>query len=147
MITKKTIKMLEGSMLGNTRDNGDEYFYFSDTVDENLRELYIKNYSISDLDYEIFNCAINTITEAYMYFNNKINKDSKQDFIEYIQENYNEHASIMTYDRLQYLNNYNDDEVAKIIDECDLASVSQACAFWYDEQVNNAISLILDLYE
>lgn len=133
--------MLDGAMLGNTRDNGDEYFYFSDTVDENLRELYRKNYSIRDLDYQIFNNAINTIIEAYAYCKNK------KDLGEYIQENYNEHASIMTYDRLQYLNNYNDDEVARFMRQYDLDTVSSACAFWYDEQVNNAISLIINNYE
>lgn len=141
MITKKTIDMLEGAMSMGERDNGKSYFYFNDTVDETLQDLFRKNYSLRDLDYEIFNRAIDTICEAFHDCKNK------KDLQEYIRDNYTEYASIMTYDRLQYLNNNNDDEIARNLREWELATVSQACAVWYDEQVQCAIEKILDLYE
>ena len=93
------------------------------------------------MDYEIFNTAIDTIVEAYNDCKNK------KELQEYIQDNYNDYASVYTYDRLQYLNNSNDSDIAEYIRNYALNDVSTACAIWYSEQVNNAISLILGLYE
>ncbi len=140
MITKKTIEMLQCAMTCSERDTGEHYFHFTDDVDKNLLDMFLENYNVFNLDYEIFSKAIDTIVEAFEDCNGK-------DLQGYIQENYTEHASIITYERLQYLNNYNDDEIASIMREYDLATVSVGCAYWYDNQVQYAIEKILELYE
>ena len=48
-----------------------------------------------------------------------------------------EYASVYIYDRLQYLDGNNQDDITDIVKEysCDIQT---ACAVWYDNQVNNA---------
>jgi hypothetical protein len=120
------------------REDGTEFHCFSDEAPEELKDLFLRYYSVRDLDYEIFSVAIDTIVEAW---NN--NEDSPTLIREYIEENYNDFSSVYTADMLGYLNIWNHDEILENIKEmvCDIPA---ACAYWYDSQVKSAINIILD---
>lgn len=120
------------------------FYCFSDNAPEELKDLFLEHYDIKDLDYQIFSKACDTISEVYEYQNNNDNK--VYDFENYIQDNYNEFASVYTSDRIDYLDSSNDNEIAEIVINYKCESISFACAIWYDEQVQNAISLIINNY-
>jgi hypothetical protein len=58
----------------------------------------------------------------------------------------NEQASIYTKTRLAYLTIYNQEEITQKVKEygCDIAT---ACAFWYDEQVQNMFFALISELE
>lgn len=55
-----------------------------------------------------------------------------------------EHASVYTANRLEYLNPYNDADIADIIKEYNLNDVSTACAIWYGNTVNEMVDALID---
>lgn len=142
MTTTQKIKALENAMFQGTRDNGNKYYYFTENAKEKIKDIYCKltDNSLNDLDYEIFYKAINTVVEAY----NNIGNDNIERLQEYVQDNYNDFASVYTNDRLTYLNIHNESEIVDILKDFSCDSISTACAIWYDRQIQNACSVIID---
>lgn len=46
-------------------------------------------------------------------------------------------ASVYTYTRLQYLDNNNEGEISDIMNDEGITDISDACAIWYDRQVES----------
>jgi aspartyl-tRNA synthetase len=141
MDTKEKINLLETAMQIKTRDNGQEFYCFTETVPEELKDLFISNYNVKDLDYQIFSTAIDTIVEAWAN-----NEDSPTLLEEYIYDNYNDFASPYNADRLAYMDIHNEAEIVDIIKEYSCEYINEACAIWYDNQVKDAIMIILNRY-
>jgi len=93
-----------------------------------------------ELGYEIMNDACNYITEN-ITIENLQNPDF--DFREDTEANLTEFASIYTQTRLEYLNQWNQDEITDILKDysCDIQT---ACAIWYDRQVEEAITKLIE---
>lgn len=128
--------MLEKSMEVKKREDGTEFTCFSDTATEELKDLYLEHYEVRDLAYKIFSTAIDTIIEAYENNEKSVN-------LLYVLENYNDFASPYNADRLAYLNVWNDEDIARIFKDFSCESISMACAIWYDEQVKDAMVIII----
>jgi len=139
--SQEKIDLLQNAMTTSERENGTEYTHFTDDAPQELKDVFLNEYNVRDIDYQIFSKACDTIVEAYS------NNEEGTPFLkEYIQENYNDFASVYNADRLSYLNIWNDDEVSEIFKNYSCDTISTACATWYDEQVQNAITLIIDNY-
>ena len=137
-MTKKQLKRLNlivDSMDSGTRDS-EQVFYFikpdtqKDIKDFLLEIIYNQNIGgASDLSYEIVASAIDLLDEDTI--------ESEEDYID------NDSASIYTYDRLQYLNINNQDEITEVLKEYE-TDIQNACAYWYDNQVKNVYYQLKD---
>lgn len=150
MTTKQKIKNIELAMETRYRDKNkkDEtaFHCISDNCEPELKKvlmsiIYDENIGgQNNLSYDICYdaCAFfDDITDKY-YNNDDINGD------EYINEY--EPSSIYTYDRLQYLNNNNQQEISDVMKEYSIDDIATACAIWYDNMVRQAISTIISDY-
>ena len=86
-----------------------------------------------DLSYEIMAQACNVIAE-----NPNIKEEDIQEAIN------NNFSSIYTADRLAYLTINNQQEISDLMKEYEAENISDACAYWYDNQVQSAISLLIE---
>lgn len=57
-----------------------------------------------------------------------------------------ESASIYTYDRLQYLNIYNQYDIAQVFKETSSDDIANACAIWYDRIIQETLSDLVDYF-
>lgn len=140
------IATLATAMTATTRDNGEVFNHFTDKAPEKLRDLFLEHYNgLNDLDFEIFRRAVDVVDNARVDAkkddNSKVDEES---VVDNIYTYASDRASIMTYDRLQYLNNNNEHEISEMMREYDIRSIADACAFWYDQQVEQAAIIIND---
>ncbi len=139
MTKQEKIASLDKAMTASTRDSGETFNHFTEEAPGELQSLFLENYEVRDQDYEIFAIACGVIGDVYAS-----EKDATYDEIQdAIGEEARESASIWTENRLGYLTMHNQDEVADIAreHECDIA---EACAVWYDREVEKASFLIND---
>lgn len=144
MTTQNKIDLLGKAMELKKRDNGEEFYCFTDTAPEELRALFLDNYEVRDLDYEIFSRAIDEIMIDWTDSEGDI--DNFERDVKGKIEDTQDFASIWTSERLAYLSVHNEDEIKDKMDEYGAESISNACAWWYDDQVKNAIDLIITKY-
>lgn len=135
---KTKLSQLEKAMEVKKRTDDTEYTCFTDEVPEELKNLFLEHYNVKNLDYQIFSNAIDIYLEAW-----ENNEDSPTLLIDYIQENYNDIGSVYTSDRLAYLDNSNQDEISEFVQNYK-TDIGNACAIWYNEQVQSAVSIIHD---
>lgn len=65
-------------------------------------------------------------------------------FLDEINERANGSASVYNADRLALLNIWNEDEIAEVMGEYSCKMISEACAIWYDKQVELACIILKD---
>lgn len=120
-------------------DNGKEGYIIRDTCTGDTKQLLMdiiydeRVGGESDLSYEIVAKACAVISEIEL-------KDLKDWDI--YENNEDEHASIYNTERLAYLNNWNEGEISDTFKEYNCELISNACAYWYDNMVNNTIEKI-----
>lgn len=142
-MNKEKYALLDNAMELIKKDNGSEIYVLSDKLPEKEREeLANIAYNISettqgfDLPYEILNDAINFVVELEL-------SDLEDENFDWQDINSDTFASVYTATRLSYLNHWNQDEISSLLKEyqCD---ISEACMFWYDERVKEAIEMIIN---
>lgn len=147
MTKKEKLASLETAMMWSTRgaakegqldSEGEEYCHFSDSAPEELKELFMEHYEIRDLEYEIFKKACDLVSEIYT----DTPTIAEDKATEEIYERACDRASVFTSDRLSYLNLWNENEISETMQEYSLKSISDACAVWYDRQVEQAACII-----
>lgn len=124
------------------RDNPEETFHhFTDEAPKELRDLYLEHYEIEDIDYETFSRACDIVSEIYTD-KPDITQDAADEKI-YEIAGYGT-ASVYTSTRLSYLDVNNEGDISDLMSEYGLTSIADACAAWYDRQVEQAAILIND---
>jgi len=129
--TETRLNEVVNAMETKERTPGDEstrFYCFKDNASQEIKDIFLENFEIRDLDYEIFSKACDEISEIDL-------RDLEGSEFE------GENASIYISDRLGYLNMWNEDEISSISHEIQ-GTISEACAYWYDEQVNSACNLL-----
>lgn len=132
-------KAIENAMQPMKWDNGKEGYIISDNCAEPVKDIlmtqiYDENIGgTHDLSFEICAKACDCITELDL---NEL--DTEQNLYEF------ENSSIYNNERLAYLNNNNEQEIAEVMKEYGCESISQACAIWYDNQVRYTTETLLD---
>lgn len=126
-------KAMEYRYRGGNKADG--FFHWKENTSQEIQNIFLDNYEIHDLDYEIFSKACDIIGELSL---DELKDEDKAS--ELIQEQ--EPASVYTADRLAYLNIWNEDEISDMMKEYSISSIAMACAIWYDEQVQSACHLL-----
>lgn len=145
MIKDEKIAALATAMTATTRDNGEVFNHFTKESPQELQDLYLKHYGSDDLDFEIFNRALDVVDNARVDAKKDDNgKVDEENVVDNIYTYASDSASIMTYDRLQYLNNNNEQEISEMMRDFEMRSIADACAAWYDKQVEQAAIIIND---
>lgn len=132
-------KAIENAMQPMKWDNGKEGYIISDNCAEPVKDILMKQIydnnigGTHDLSYEICAKACEVISELDL---NEL--DTEQNLYEF------ENSSIYNNERLAYLNNNNEQEIAEVMKEYGCESISQACAIWYDNQVRYTAETLLD---
>lgn len=134
---KDAMKVSKRQMEGVS--NGESFYHFTDSAPEELKEIYLSNYEVRDIDYETFSMAIDFIADKYA----DAPEESHDGMEIVIFERDEEFASVYTGMRLSYLNVWNQDEISAMVKEND-CTIEAACALWYDKQVETAALLIND---
>lgn len=136
-ITQK-IESLATVMTSSERADGTVFKHFTETAPASLKDIFRDNYEVRDLDYEIFSKAIDIMvdlfSEAYV----------EEEIDERIYELSADTASVYIYDRLAYLNIWNQEEISDILKEHQTDDIQSACAVWYDKEVERACFFIRD---
>lgn len=141
MTKKEKIASLKSAMTTSKREGEEESFYhFTNTAPKELIELFVENYSVKDLDYEIFSRACDIVSEVYSYKPEATDEQATDDIYEHSSES----ASVYTNGRLEYLNQWNEEEISQTMREYGEQSIAIACAIWYDRQVEQAAIIIKD---
>jgi len=152
MTKQEKLGSLEGAMTQSERSNGVMIYRFTDDAPEELRDLFLEHFNVSDTDYEILNDAVGVVIDVYdnlddneddddVYDNLDDNEDD-DDVSEAISEAATDCASVYTAERLGYMNNRNQDEISDVMREYSTHDIATACAIWYDQQVENAANII-----
>lgn len=136
MNRSQKIASLDKALIEKTRNDGTTFKCFSDEAPKELRDLFLEHYEVRDQDYEIFYSAC--IELSVIYADVKENEDIE----DAISERLVDLASIYNSDRIALLNVYNEEEIADIIRDFGSATVSEACAVWYDRAVEEAANII-----
>lgn len=71
-------------------------------------------------------------------------KVSDNEVTDEIYEGASDSASVYTNERLAYLNNQNESDISDVMSEYGEHSIANACAIWYDRQVEQAAIIIKD---
>ncbi len=143
MTKQEKIAALSGAMEQRKRDEGEEFYCFSNTAPRELTDLFLEHYEVRDVDYEIFSRACDIVSEAYAEYADIGDGKNEEDYIEQqIYECANDSANVYTAVRLGYLNIWNEDEISELMNETGETSISIACAIWYDRQVEQAAVII-----
>lgn len=140
MDKKEKIGSLSGCLITGTRGNGDEFLHFTDLAPQELKDVFLDNFEVHDLNYEIFSQSCDIIGEIY----EEMPRADDEKIIDEIYERSHDRASYYTHDRLGYLTVSNEEEISDLLREYDEPSISVACAIWYDRQVEQASMLIKD---
>ena len=137
-INKTQYDIIAKGLILKTRPSGVEFYHFTDEIlaDKELYNYLLEMVDIRDLDYQILNDALDVLLQ-YEY---EHAVESSNDVI----ENNTEHASVYNDERLAYINNWNEHEIMDIVKSYNTDSINLACAIWYDEQVNNILSTIIN---
>ena len=140
MLTKEQYDELVCGLETRKRDNGEEFICRKDGLSEKVEELIRDtamdiNESTHDLDlsYDILDKALNALYD--LEYEDVI----KEDFDVY--EHYDRYASVYNSDLLRYLNTWNEDEIYQCMHG---SSISEACAYWFDNQVQETIQSIIN---
>jgi len=116
-----------------TKRGENDIYILSDNIDNETRDTMQtmqRALDVSfDLSYEIMAKACDIYAEAWAN-----NEDSPTLLMEYIQENYQDYASVYPYEQLSWLDNNNQQNISDIVKEydCDIAT---ACKKWYESKV------------
>lgn len=138
------IVSLANAMTCKTRDDGTEFYCFTDEAPQELRNLFLEHYTIRDVDYETFSDACRVVEEVYGETNNLV--DGEDGIEDAIYERSVDRASVYTGARLGYLNVWNESEVSEIMKD-GYESIADACAVWYDRQVEAQAMIIKNWIE
>lgn len=123
-------------MATSVRDDGSTYNHFTDQAPEELRALYLEHYEVRDIQYQIFSTACDIVHDIYE------SDDKDYESIEdRIYDSSPDSGSIWNAERLAYLDVWNEEDIADIVREMSV-SISGACAYWYDRQVEQAAIII-----
>lgn len=144
MTKGEKIAGLDKYITHSTRDNGEVFNHFKDDAPESLQNLFLEHYNVKDLDYEIFGRALDVMSEIYADKPERAEEGSDGEIEEKIYERAPDSASPYTYTRLAYLDNQNEGEISDIMRDYSLDSIADACAVWYDQQVEKAAIIIKD---
>ncbi len=147
MNKEQKIASLANAMTCKTRDDGTEFYCFTDEAPQELRDLFLEHYTIRDVDYETFSDACRVIEEVYGEHTDKDGRFNDIDIEEAIYERSGDRASVYTSERLGYLNMWNEYEVSDIMSEYSAKSIANACAIWYDKQVEEQAMIIKNWIE
>lgn len=140
MPKKEKVAALAKAMTTSKRKDEEEVFYhFADEAPKELVDLYLEHYEVRDIDYQIFSDACD-IVEAVYSENEGIGDEEARDEI---QERSGDQASVYTSTQLSYLNIWNQSDIAEIVREVE-GDIGNACAIWYDRQVEEAALIIND---
>lgn len=146
MDKRTKISALKTAMTNSKRDDGTEFYHFADgdesTHEEikELKDLYLEHYEVRDLDYQIFSEACDMLTEIYN--DEEQEKDGSDFTIDQIYERSSDSASVYTDMRLSYLSMWNEDEISDTMRNTGTHSIADACAIWYDSQLEQAALVI-----
>ena len=122
-------------------EKGDMIYRFTDDAPEELRDLFLEHFEVSDTDYEIFRDAVGIVIDVYDSLDD--NEDDEESIIlDAITEAATDCASVYTAERLAYMNNRNQDEISDVMRDYSTTDIATACAIWYDLQVQNAATII-----
>lgn len=138
MNIKEKFENIAEAMEVKKRADESEYTCFSDKADERLKSIFLEHYEVRNLDYKIFSNACDVIADLTLEQLQGENDDSFD-----IYDVTDNQASYYNSDRLEYLNIWNEEEIADKVRQYE-CSISEACAYWYDEQVRDAVSIIRD---
>lgn len=138
MTKKEKIKSLQNAMERSERNDHTEYTYFTDNAPEELRQLFLEHYEVRDVDYMTFSDACDIVSDIYQNSPEITEREAEEE----IYEQASDSASVYTATRLEYLNIWNQDEVAEIFKEYGCEDIATACAVWYDRQVEQASIII-----
>lgn len=146
MIIKQLYTQLQSSMSSREEADRKTIYYITDTVtDKSLKDTLI-NIVYDDLEcnndiaYSILNSAINVFDDI----DYEDIPSSQDDFDTYLYKNEDEYASYYTATRLSYLDVNNENDIAAIIKDYEFQSISEAAAYWYDDQVRNTLYTLYD---
>lgn len=146
MIKRDKIASLATAMTQSKRVAGEQFYHFTPEAPQELVNIFLSHYTVNDLDYEIFSNACDIVSEINAEGSDESTGRLMTDeyITEQIYERAAESASYYTYDRLQYLNNNTEGEISDIMREYQEETISNACALWYDRQVEQAAIIIKD---
>jgi len=140
MINKQDYNTLVNCLTQSTRDNGNEFYLVKDNTPEHITAMvYELTHTINkdagdlDLSYDILHSALNVLSN--------VDYDDLSNFDRF--ENTQEYASPYTATRLSYLNNNNQQDISDIFKEYRDIDIATAISIWYDNQVVNALALIV----
>lgn len=141
MTKKEKIACLSEAMTTSKRDSDEESFYhFTDKAPRKLKDLFLQQYDVQNLDYETFSHACDIVSEIYADKPNATDDEVTED----IYERSHDSASVYTSTRLSYLNNQNESDISELVKETSYNSIASACAIWYDKQVEQQAIIIKD---
>lgn len=154
MTKAEKIAVLDKAMTVSKRDDGTEYHHFTDDAPRELQDLYLEHYEVRDDDYARFMRAIEIVADVFDEDNtsrvyheeNHMELEGTEDdrITDAIYEEASESASIWNEERLSYLNIWNEEEISQEMRDTGEHSIAQACANWYDRQVEQAAIIIKD---
>lgn len=146
MTKLEKIAVLSDAMTQSKREDGTEFYHFTDKAPEELKSLYLEHYNVAELDYETFSQACDIVSEIYKEFKGteKVGGDIEGDIIDEIYERSSDSASVYTSVRLGYLNNQNESDISDYMKEYGVHSIAETCAIWYDKQVEQQALIIKD---
>ena len=90
-----------------------------------------------DLNYEILQSTLAYLDDESIELDDLLNDDFE------INYPFDGFSSIYTSDRLDYLNNNNQSDITQALKETD-SDIQDACAYWYDRQVENTLYSLRD---
>lgn len=137
---KAKIALLPNAIKSTSRPDGTMFSHFTDDAPESLKQLFLEHYEVADLDYQTFGEACELVSEIYA---DEPDANAKK-VEEMVYERSGDRASYYTSDRLAYLSPSNEGEISDIMRDYGMHSISEACAAWYDKQVEQQAILIKD---
>lgn len=143
MTKKEKIAALKTAMKTSKRDDrdgGTEFYHFAEGAPEELKDLYLEHYEVRDTDYEAFDRALDIVREVYEDKPEATDDEATEDIYERAPDS----ASVYTGARLSYLDVWNEGEISDVMREYGMHSIADACAAWYDRQVEQAAIIIKD---
>lgn len=138
MTKSEKIASLDAAMTVSKRNDDTEFDHFTDTAPKELQDLFLEHFEVRDVDYEIFDRACDIVSEIYSDKPDATEEEATEEIYERASDSANVYTSI----RLDYMNMWNEQEISEIMREYDLSSIADACAVWYDRQVEQAATLI-----
>lgn len=117
--------------------NEETQWHFTGEAPKEFVDLYLKHYEVRDIDYETFSRACDIVSEIYSEKPNATEDEVTDDIYERASESANPYIAV----QLSYLNIWNQDEITEYVRTLGL-NIAQACAVWYDKQIEQSAVLI-----